>query len=184
MKRTNRLPWMVVTASVLMILFGACSSTQTVGEQVDDAVITSKVKAKLTANPEINPFRVDVDTINGVVYLRGIVPSKATSSEALKHARDTAGVKFVVNDLVVGEYTAQDQLSDSRIASKVKVKLAADPDINPFDIDVDSRLGVVTLNGLVKTAGQKREAEAIARGTDGVRQVRNQIRVESGIAGL
>jgi hyperosmotically inducible periplasmic protein len=184
MKRTSRLPWLVAAASLLMFLLGACSSTQTVGGQVDDTLITSKVKAKLAADPEVNPFKVDVDTINGVVYLRGVVSDKAVSSEALKLARDTDGVKFVVNDLVVGEYTAQDQLADARIASKVKIKLAADPEINPFDIDVDSRLGVVTLNGQVKTAGQKREAEAIARGTDGVRSVRNQIRVESGIAGL
>jgi osmotically-inducible protein OsmY len=65
----------VVAAVLTLVLstsFG-CASTRTVGEQIDDGAITSKINAKLTADPEVNPFNIDVDTLDGVVTLRGEV---------------------------------------------------------------------------------------------------------------
>jgi hyperosmotically inducible protein len=173
---------LIVSLAVLMML-GACSSTQTTGEEIDDAVITSKVKAKLAADPEVNPFEIDVDTLNRVVYLRGTVETRAAMREAEKLARTTSGVLGVVNELNLGDHTFREGLNDATLATKIKAKLAADPDINPFDIDVDADLGVITLHGQVRTVEQKREAEEIARGTDGVRKVRNKIEVSPRASG-
>ena len=71
------------------------------GPVLDDASITAKVKAKLAADPEANAFGIDVDTTNRVVTLRGKVRSDAISEEAHKLARNTSGVRAVVNRLVV-----------------------------------------------------------------------------------
>jgi len=161
----------------LALLLGACSSTQSVGSQLDDGLITSKVKMKLAADPAVNPFEIDVDTREGVVYLSGMVDSWDERMEAEQLARATAGVIGVANELNIGEHSLTEELDDARIASKVKAKLVADPDINAFDIDVDIDLGVVTLRGLVETSWQKREAAAIARNTIGVKKVRNNIAV-------
>jgi len=68
---------------------------------LDDAAITAKVKARLTADPEVNPLHIDVDTIEGRVTLNGIVTSRAHSDEAEKLARSTEGVVEVVNLLRV-----------------------------------------------------------------------------------
>lgn len=72
-----------------------------VGEQVEpvlsDAAITAKVKAKLLADPQIQAFHIDVDTVNGVVTLNGEVASNAAKQEAEKLARLTEGVKQVNN---------------------------------------------------------------------------------------
>jgi hyperosmotically inducible protein len=46
-------------------------------------------------------------------------------------------------------------------------------------IDVDSNQGVVTLKGKVDTAEAKKKAEAIAKQVDGVKSVKNQLRVEA-----
>lgn len=77
-----------------------------VGEELEpyarDAEITAKIKAKLTADPEVNPFRIDVDTVNGRVTLNGVVRTEGQRDEAEKHARNTEGVVEVVNLLKVG----------------------------------------------------------------------------------
>jgi len=80
-------------------------SARKVGEEVgpiarevlSDASITARIKAKLITDPEINPFHIDVDTVNGIVTLNGEVASGAPKQEAEKLARQTDGVKQVNN---------------------------------------------------------------------------------------
>ncbi|MDY7092343.1 MAG: BON domain-containing protein [Acidobacteriota bacterium] len=155
----------------------ACSSTQPPAEQVDDAVISSKVKSKITADPELNPFEIDVDTDEGVVRLSGVVESDADRMEAEKLARSTEGVMDVTNDITLGKKTAGQALSDAEITAKVKSKLAADPEVNPFNIDVDTSEGVVTLTGRVTKEAARDEAGKLAARTKGVRSVQNRIKV-------
>ncbi len=166
-----------VAASILVTILAACSSTEPAGMQIDDATITTKVKAKLVADPEVNPFEIDVDTQQGVVRLSGVVDEPGQASEAAKLARDTAGVRSVVNDIQVGSKSLGESIDDSVIVTRVKAKITADVDINPFDIDVDSEKGVVTLSGRVDTEAQKDKAERLAADTPGVHRVVNRIRV-------
>jgi hypothetical protein len=71
----------------------------------------------------------------------------------------------------------QDVLNDATITARVKAKLIADPEIQPFHIDVDTIEGRVTLNGIVRTENQRTEAEKLATRTEGVREVVNLLRV-------
>ncbi|HSK81461.1 MAG TPA: BON domain-containing protein [Thermoanaerobaculia bacterium] len=66
-------------------------------EVLSDAGITAKVKARLVADPEVNPFHIDVDTVDGRVTLNGKVRSEDVRAEAEKLASRTEGVKSVVN---------------------------------------------------------------------------------------
>jgi hyperosmotically inducible protein len=93
----------VCLALVALVALGACSSTRTPGTQVDDAAITAAVKAKLTADTDINPFNIDVDTNEGVVTLQGRVEKEEARTKAEQLARDTDGVKRVVNLITVGD---------------------------------------------------------------------------------
>jgi osmotically-inducible protein OsmY len=74
--------------------------------------------------------------------------------------------------------SAGQQVDDATITASVKTKFAADTDVAAHNIDVDTVEGVVTLTGKVDTWDEKREAEAIARDTDGVRRVVNNLTVE------
>jgi hyperosmotically inducible periplasmic protein len=80
---------------------GAERVEERLGPVLDDAAVTAKVKARLTADPEINPFHIDVDTVNGRVTLNGVVESAEISAEAEKLAIRTEGVKEVVNLLQI-----------------------------------------------------------------------------------
>ena len=83
----------------------SCSSTQPASEQMSDATITSKIKAKYVADPEINPFNISVETEEGIVYLTGRVKTQGSKDEAEQLARDTDGVRQVVNNIQVGDRT-------------------------------------------------------------------------------
>ena len=63
------------------------------------------------------------------------------------------------------------------ISSKIKTKLIANSEIKAGDIDVSSSQGVVTLIGRVSSDIIKSDAERIARGTDGVKDVNNELTV-------
>jgi hyperosmotically inducible periplasmic protein len=70
--------------------------------------------------------------------------------------------------------------TDATVNTSVKNKLAADPTTSAAKINVDTSNGVVTLSGAVPTAAEKSEAERIARNTQGVTQVVNNLTVERG----
>ena len=69
------------------------------------------------------------------------------------------------------------QVDDAAITAAVKAKLAADMEINPFNIDVDTNEGVVTLQGRVDKEEARSKAEQLARETDGVSRVVNLVKV-------
>jgi hyperosmotically inducible protein len=95
----------LVVGLTLVMALGvvACSSTRTAGTQVDDSAITAKVKAKLAADGDINPFNIDVDTNEGVVTLQGRVAKEDARTKAEQLARDTDGVTRVINLIKVGD---------------------------------------------------------------------------------
>jgi hyperosmotically inducible periplasmic protein len=172
-----------VGCAVLSLVFvtglAACSTTRSAGTQLSDAEITSKVKAKLASDPDLyNVASIDVDTNERVVRLSGHVDSSAEKAEAEKLARNTEDVRDVNNDIEIGgSRTLGQGIDDSMITSKVKAKLAADAKMNPFNIDVDTDHGVVTLTGRVRNPSDKTAAERLAKDTSGVREVRNELSV-------
>jgi hyperosmotically inducible protein len=93
----------LAVAVAVMMSLAACKTTVSPGRQVDDAAITAKVKTKLAADGEINPFNIDVDTNEGVVTLQGRVKREETRTRAEQLARETHGVKRVINLVKVGD---------------------------------------------------------------------------------
>jgi osmotically-inducible protein OsmY len=71
------------------------------GEVLTDAAITSAVKTKFLAEPGVPGTSINVDTNDHVVTLTGTVKSKAEVAKAVAMARETKGVKRVVNHLKV-----------------------------------------------------------------------------------
>jgi osmotically-inducible protein OsmY len=100
MKRFQPVPVLaLVLAFILPLLVGACGKT--VGETIDDATITTRVKTMLLNDPAVGGLRIDVDTTKGVVTLSGIVKSKEEEAQAIKLARSVSGVVDVKSTLQV-----------------------------------------------------------------------------------
>ena len=78
---------------------------------------------------------------------------------------------------VVLAFTVACSQSDAGITTAVKSKLAADDTVKAYKVDVDTHSKVVTLSGDVETQAQREHAVLIARNTDGVADVIDQLRV-------
>ena len=68
---------------------------------VDDATITTKVKAAVLAEPGLKTLQINVDTKDGVVTLAGTVDTSALKSRATQVAQGVGGVRSVVDNLTV-----------------------------------------------------------------------------------
>jgi hyperosmotically inducible protein len=71
------------------------------GVAMDDAAITTKVKAAIFAEPGLKTLQISVDTVKGVVTLSGSVDSRSNSDRAKQLAGAVAGVRDVENQLTV-----------------------------------------------------------------------------------
>ncbi len=82
----------------------------------------------------------------------------------------SAGCAVERHQETVGAYT-----DDSVVTTKVKAKFADDPTVSAMAIKVDTMKGVVQLSGFAKSADERMMAERLARNTNGVTDVRNDI---------
>ena len=92
----------IVFLGVALAAFSGCAENlpqESAGEYVDDAVITTKVKASILDRPTLKILEIKVDTFQGVVTLSGFVASQAVMDEAGQIARGVSGVRSVRNDL-------------------------------------------------------------------------------------
>lgn len=80
---------------------GASNAGEVMGEKLDDAGITTKIKAKLMEDPDLSAFKVEVKTTNGVVYLSGTAPTEAAREKAADLAKAVSGVASVDNQVMV-----------------------------------------------------------------------------------
>ena len=71
------------------------------GEVIGDAAITTAVKTKFLADPNVSGLKIDVDTANGVVTLTGNLPNATEKARAIELARETTGVKSVTDRLKI-----------------------------------------------------------------------------------
>lgn len=91
-----------VFMALLLVTAVGCASTakhEGTGEYVDDAVITTKVKAAIFDDPAVKSGEVNVETFKGVVQLSGFVGSQAAMNRAVEVTRKVNGVKSVKNDM-------------------------------------------------------------------------------------
>jgi len=150
---------------------------RTVGTMVDDSTISSKIKMNLISASDVQARRIDVDVLNGVVTLTGLVENAAEIKKAEEIALAVAGVKGVTNYLTVGSKTMGQALEDSLIVGKINSNLIVEPNMRSLNIDVDSNNGVVTLTGIIANAAQKSRALEIAKNTAGVVKVIDNLKV-------
>ncbi|MBU2642251.1 MAG: BON domain-containing protein [Thiobacillus sp.] len=88
-------------AITLVSVVGCASSSKQsgTGEYVDDAVITTKVKAAVFNEPTLKSAEINVETFKGVVQMSGFVNSQADINKAVSLARSVDGVVSVKNDM-------------------------------------------------------------------------------------
>ena len=90
--------------ALLGLSAGGCSvfdRQESTGAYVDDATITSKVKAKFAEDKTVSASRISVETMKGVVQLSGFATSAEESTRAATLARSVNGVQSVRNSIQI-----------------------------------------------------------------------------------
>lgn len=168
---------------------GANDSSRQAGanEAITDTAITAGVKSKLAMERDLDSSDITVTTANGAVTLTGDVSNAAARSAAETATRSIAGVTNVNNRLSVANVSsaarstgdavvatgddAQQAMSDTWITTKVKSVLLADSEAKGLDINVDTKDGVVTLEGELTSQAAIDHVKALASDVEGVKRV-------------
>jgi len=225
---------LVILALVGFVAVSAAQSAlASQARAVKDGWLVLKVHSEMVDEDVLSGSNIDVDVKDGVVTLRGTVPSEAGRARALEVARKNDGVKSVVDRLTIAAPRAGDvrdkaeraadraerageraadkaerageraadkaertgeraadgsgnaarktgrAIDDGWIKSKIYAQYLADwgTILDDSDIDIDVVNNVVTLSGTVKSAEAKTRAVATAKATDGVKSVRDSLKV-------
>jgi len=142
-----------------------------------DALTLSAVKAKLIGDDPDSTLSLRVSVTDGVVTLRGTVHDAAIRRKVVADARATGGVTKVVDELRVDPHGPRfrQQIGDVALAARIEAAIAAQVGVQHVVVRVDR--GVATLDGTTPDVKIKRTILATARGTSGVRNVVDRIRV-------
>lgn len=173
----------------------ARETTRQAGNAITDSWITMKVHAQFVPEEALEGSDIDVETRNGVVTLAGTVLTEAGRARAVAIAKATDGVKSVTSNLKIGPAEARDAgaragaeareatgttgraMTDGWIKSKIYAEFLGEDALEDSDIDVDVTRGAVVLNGTVRNDAGKTRAEALAKSIEGVRTVKNNLKV-------
>lgn len=156
-------------------------------EAVSNKDLEQRVSAELYRRPRLRESGIAVVAVDdGTVVLDGTVASTDVHRRAIEVVRGIEGVERVESRVTdPGELTDGDvwsdgsteEVADSWITTKAKVALFAESGLSPFDVNVDTRDGAVTLFGMVETMDAKMKAERAVSALAGVVAVRNELQV-------
>jgi hyperosmotically inducible periplasmic protein len=185
----------------------ALTAVLAVGCGQTDSGITTAVRTQLAADESVPADQINVETDDGVVTLTGQVDTEVGRLRAVEIARETRGVRDVVNELhtipvaaaTTGtgdpslheaergarttdpqwrEGDAEARAGDAAVTTSVRTAFFEDTSLKDLGIDVSTRENVVTLTGTVPSQTEKHRAIELARETEGVRSVVDRLRVQ------
>jgi hyperosmotically inducible periplasmic protein len=126
------------------------------------------------------------DGVNSVTETLRVMAAANTTAAAREAGRATADktgevardAKDTTRD-VAG--TTGKAVTDGWIKSKIAAQMVTEDSLDNSDIDIDVEKGAVVLNGAVRTEAAKSKAAALAKGTDGVKGVTNNLKIDPGV---
>ena len=142
----------------------------------DDSLIKQAVKDAFAIDPRVYSFNPSVEVQFSVVTLTGTVDNLKAKRAAEQDAKNTTGVWRVKNLLKV--LPAQ-PLADDTVSQNVTAALFLNPVVDSYEITAKAKSGVVTITGTVDSFFERAEAEDIAARANGVRDVKNNLALNS-----
>lgn len=163
-------------------------AAQDAGQTVHDATITARIETMYLLNENLNPFRINTSTNNGVVTLEGTVDDDIEKELAEALANNVDGVASIDNQLSIDpnanaqvndeRRAARARINDANLTADVRQRLAYNREIQGANIGVEVRDQTVRLYGTVPSEEVQEEAIEVAEETRGVLEVRNDLVLE------
>jgi len=153
----------------------AKETTREAKTEVTDSWVTSKAKIALFSDSRVKGRQIKVETMKGMVTLRGKVDSEDAKSAAGEVVKGVEHVKGVKNDLQVVAPTERKSvdISDKDISARVEKRLKQDSSLKKITVRTDA--GVVTLTGEAPDITASARASELASEVSGVQSVKNEV---------
>ena len=147
-----------------------------------DAWLLTKVKTTLLFHRSVSA-KTEVDVKDGIVTLRGDADSQAQKDLTTEYVKDIEGVKDVRNEMTVAKSpkemrTVGDKIDDASITAQVKMSLLYHRSTSALKTKVETKDGVVTLQGKAKNTAELDLATKLAKDVNGVKDVINRMVIE------
>lgn len=168
----------------------AAKQTTATHEKRSDESIKDRIEHRFATNPMVRKYDLSANVSGGVATISGTVATEPQKMEAARLAR-VPGVTKVTNDVKIdkdsdktlteraksGLSKTGEAITDTWITAKVKWFFVGEDLLKGSDISVDTKDHVVTLTGSVRSAAGRTRAVHLARETDGVTRVVDQLTV-------
>lgn len=186
--------------STLLILVGCLMVAACEARQVDDAALTAKVKTAFITDGRVSATRVSVESTDGVVTLKGEVPTPQEKQAAEQAARTVEGVKSVKSEITINPASAstgvppvnelkskaenaarevaqgaRKEVGEALLLANVKTRLAA---AGFSQVSVEIKQGQAQLTGEVTSNKERLAVETIVEKVEGIKRVNNQLKVK------
>lgn len=177
---------LLLAGSLLLGGAGSAFAETTKSEAQETANWTTTLNVKLALLNKLgnDSLRIDVDTLDGNVVLRGMVNKRETLELAETVAKSVGGVRDVKNNLhlkaneqnpstaSVAAGEAEAEVKDAVLETRIRIALVDKMGSDGFRVGTEAASGVVTLElGAELSAARRQEAIRIVEGVDGVRKV-------------
>ncbi len=158
----------------------APAASTTIGTEVDDSVLTTKVKTAMLADEYVKSLDIKVETFKADVMLSGFVETQAQMDRSVDVAKAVMGVRNVNNKLSLkdGTQSMGNKIDDTVITASVKAAMLADPIMKSREVSVVTVKGEVQLSGYVDSETQISHATDVAKTVEGVLSVVNHMSVK------
>ena len=195
----------LVPLFIAFALFLISANVMSLSGSSDDK-ISESIKQNFRADEKLSGADIDVHVNHGVVTLKGKVIGTAEANRAVAIARTVAGVvrvdskleidrtitnKDVKDTLENKEEAIKEQneknepkrslgtvIDDATITAGINLKFAKDDLVRAYKIDVDTKDGMVTLTGTVKSEAEAKRAITLAESEEGVKHVNSVLQIK------
>jgi len=170
-----------LAAALATLALAAChrdGGDQTVGQKLDSALATTQQKLAEAGKETKEKLAVAGEKAKEELSSAGKEISRDTDKAVASVKEKTEEIKpsgdgATTTTTTVASTEGGKPMSDTAITASIKADYLKDPDLSVLKIDVDTKGGVVTLNGLANDEQARTRAERLAGAIKGVKEVRN-----------
>ncbi len=180
---TRRL--LTLTSMLIVTAFapGLVAVSDVTDKSLGDVSITARIETMYLMNGDLNPFKINTSTTDGIVTLTGVVRDQVDKDLAGRLAKTVKGVKEVQNELTVQRNVAEvkehadwrQEVDDAAMNARIRRQLAYNAGTKTAMLDIDVNGSTVLVSGEVDSAQKKKDIERVIDETSGVSRVESTI---------
>jgi osmotically-inducible protein OsmY len=143
-----------------------------------DSKVSAELKIALLDKSEQHFAKVGIEVFEGRVLLTGVVPTEQMRADAVGTAWKIAGVKAVLNELMIGDQKLTDTARDGWITAQLTSKMTFDKQVRAINYAIETVAGTVYLIGIAQDQAELDRVIAHARTVGYVQKVISHVRVK------